>query len=427
MSGKESELRAWLARQLKVEDVHEALWKYLKENDEEVFERALPPGAEEREDLLWIARRQRKLFKEMGGVVSPGSWKAGQGRRTATEVEPIGTDAHEEERSRAFSEHLALIAGVDEDVLLFRHGVLGDRLLEAEQAHQLASSPAAARYPLGWFEEEKVPVVGHGCTVEEERWDLDDYGLHVTKTFTVDPPGANGKTKEYKDVSARPGAQRGGGGSAVEDDYERPYGEWKPYALRFPYRELGGLYSSIPVSAGSVLDELRELSEGLSEGLCYPWKPEEAAWFVLTDEAPTLKPLDIRFVDVGNPLLRHGTITLSVEPWVSAETVYRAYLDVQNQVLGHRNRPLSPRNVAVFGFVTERLRSRINKQLWREEDPGADSWRRRLQDWNALHLKKDEWRYKGDGAVRTFLRDFKHRALPEIVHPRYHRPQGRKG
>ena len=426
MSRKESELRAWLARQLKAEDVPDALWEYLKENDEEVFERALTRGAEEREDLLRIARRQLKLLKEIVGVVSPGRRKAGQGRRTATEVEPNGTDAHEEERSRAFSEHLALIAGVDEGVLLFRHGVLGGKMLGAEQAHQLASSPAAARYPLGWFEEEKVPVVGHSCTVEEERWDLDDYGLHVTKTFTVDPPGVKGKTKEYKDVSGRPKAQRGCSGSDVGDG-ERPYGEWKPHALKFPYREFDGLHSSIPVSAGSVLDELRELSEGLSEELCYPWKPEEAAWFVLTDEAPTLEPLNVRFVDVGNPLLRHGTITLSVEPWVSAETVNRAYLDVQKQVLGHQNRPLSPRNVAVFGFVTERLRSRINKHLWREEDVGPDSWRRRLQDWNALHLTRDEWRYKGDGAVRYFLRDFKHRALPEIVHPRYHRPQGRKG
>jgi hypothetical protein len=98
----------------------------------------------------------------------------------------------------------------------------------------------------------------------------------------------------------------------------------------------------------------------------------------------------------------YGLVTLTMELWVSADTVRRVYRDIQRQWLGGDNRPVGEKSRRLFWFVTGRVGSvslqaeekrRLGKGLvtaW-DQECSQDEDRR-------------EWLYRGD--TRTFWRDY---------------------
>jgi hypothetical protein len=48
-----------------------------------------------------------------------------------------------------------------------------------------------------------------------------------------------------------------------------------------------------------------------------------------------------------NSVANYGNITLSIEPWIPADSVRRAYQDMQKAMLRRRNRPIFELNLAV--------------------------------------------------------------------------------
>jgi hypothetical protein len=121
-----------------------------------------------------------------------------------------------------------------------------------------------------------------------------------------------------------------------------------------------------------------------------------------------------------------GTITLTAEPWVPAETVLRYYREMQKDVLeGRDNRPLSARSIALFRFVTEQGRSAVPEveasdygaffdsngevgmvtsedELQAPKLVGRPSWRALQERWNA-RCSDPKWHYKD---IRNFRRAF---------------------
>jgi hypothetical protein len=132
-----------------------------------------------------------------------------------------------------------------------------------------------------------------------------------------------------------------------------------------------------------------------------------------------------------------GTITLTAEPWVPAETVLRYYREMQKDVLeGRDNRPLSARSLALFRFVTEQVRNTVpeverpdyeaffdsdgevdvtppEEELQASKRVGRPSWRALQQRWNRRYSDQ-KWRYRD---VRNFRRAFLNAARVMLSSP----------
>lgn len=132
---------------------------------------------------------------------------------------------------------------------------------------------------------------------------------------------------------------------------------------------------------------LKNLSESLAK--TFVWRAEDAALFVLCNYYTP----PVRIVSVEGNVTRHqsgpeiGSITLTVEPWLPAETVMAIYKKVQNKMLGKRPHRVSRKRLRVLELV----------EMMGE---GA-SWRECMEQWNELH---SEEKYKD---VRNFSKAYK--------------------
>ncbi len=84
----------------------------------------------------------------------------------------------------------------------------------------------------------------------------------------------------------------------------------------------------------------------------------------------------------GSAHLSHGTITLTVEPWVPAETVVKFYQDLQAGMLGQKPRAPSRRNLAVYRFVTRHLKETFLREDGQGKAPEQPPWRELMEGWN---------------------------------------------
>jgi hypothetical protein len=290
-------------------------------------------------------------------------------------------DAAEARRTRTFERALATSAGVEQPrVIAFREAVLGGRLLTREQARAFVSSPAAQALPRATFEAEGIPFLDHVAHYREAAATPDGAAWQVM--VEVDPPGA------VYSVSSGQIEESGAGATAFSTAV---------------LREHGGRQEA-QVLPGSLLDDLRELAGWL--GVRYPWKETDAAWFVLTGLPPRVEPLKCRADIRRHRHYSRATITLEVEPWVSGETVERAYRFCQQQLLkgperAGDNRKVSDKSLAVFDFVVEQI-----------DDRGqVPSWPKLLAIWNRTHSA--DWQFdRADHLRQAFFR-----AKARVLHP----------
>jgi hypothetical protein len=143
---------------------------------------------------------------------------------------------------------------------------------------------------------------------------------------------------------------------------------------------------------------LRRLHE-VATGLCrhYPWKPQDAAWLILTGEAPWAPPLTAR-VTGPDQIRNHGTITITAAHWVPKDAVSKFYAEVKSRV---DSAPTpSSRRLAVFRFVAEQSSTIRERLVYGLNIP---SWRSLQARWNEEHPPGHEWHYRD---VRNFRRDF---------------------
>jgi hypothetical protein len=395
----ESQLRSWLAKQLKKDDVPDSLWRELQD-ERHVSE--VRQGYESRDYLLGkarhILRRSREIVSEWQGeslMLGSSPTETSEVTDSISQPKPAQLSGYERERALAFAEYLAKTAAAAPVVQNFRRRILGVEKLGEEQAWELVSSQALGYLSPTWFLVQDMPIVGNQVRIiSEKRRVWNDTTMEADLVVEVELPDGRRETEEIP-ITAN----------------EQPDTLVLPYGKGLPRREFR-------VWRSSVLGILRELSKTLAE--LYPWREEDAAWFVLTGEPPMTSPL--AWKREWQEYTDQYSITLTVDPWVSVETVTQLYSELRRYSLRRNTRRLSERNLAVFRFVIAELEApshdenkplfggrRLRRggvvgqgyfesRLWELEGP---SWRTLLERWNQAHPQ--EWGYED---VRLFSRDF---------------------
>jgi len=127
---------------------------------------------------------------------------------------------------------------------------------------------------------------------------------------------------------------------------------------RYPY-EAGAMEFIRDHEGGSLGDLGRRLAT------TYPWDPGDAAWFVLTGEAPKVEPVRL-FHDEAR-----GTFTLTFMPWVSKMIMLQVRRVAQQR---SDSGELKEKALEVFRFVTEHANAQ-----------GSKAWDKLRAEWNKRH------------------------------------------
>ncbi len=393
----EKNLWNWIARKMKIDEVPGPIRKLAK--DDEYVKDALDKDKEKakvgRVNLLGFVEERIRFAKDMK------DWEQGRtpedkGDDEVSKPPMLELGDIESPRSKALEEYIAKIASCERSVYNFRDWFLGGRVLSHEQARALVSSPAAAYLPPYYFNpqgEIQVPLVGHVATpAEMEPVESDEDGPYTAVKVFVDPPG--------RELTAK---VRGTNELLVPGEDGRP--------------------RKVTVSEYSVLNDVRRINSRLLRWR--PWKEEETTWFVLTGEPPAVPAAAGRFRASRTPVITYGTITMTIQPWVSAKTVRDFYQRLQGRLVTEKPRASSKRNLAVFRFVMDQHRVELPKVAGGDVFEGmkppklvCPPWRTLLERWNRMHPEGEKWHYND---VRNFSKDFR-RAKQAVVHPRYRIP-----
>ncbi len=379
-----------------------------------------------REDALFgragIGTPRRKLRKDKGTDLSENAHDLGYGELWR-DLSPKDVD-EEREQAEALGDYMALCASLNAGVRDFRRDVLGGDLLPSDRAYEFVDSLVNQ-----WFGQEDfegrgtTPVGHHAVRVPVYFPDFDTGGGCVI----LEPVG----TQIF----------------VPDDEMDQRFADY----LYFPSRD-GDFFKDpkrIAVGEGSILEGLMRLSEELNAAVCSSWNQAQTSWFVLTGEATPAAVLIARSdwrADHGFD--RYGwygsrAITISAEPWVSADEVARAYRTVQRSVLERQKNRESPKaNRALLKFVIERLRAalpaeELSQKDWLafayvvrlvngDEDPqdglppntesARPSWRKLRQEWNGWY-EDEASHYKEDGNFRRAFLSTARRIVPRVQSP----------
>jgi hypothetical protein len=160
-----------------------------------------------------------------------------------------------------------------------------------------------------------------------------------------------------------------------------------------------GRVEYIPFYPDSDLQRLHDLGNKLQDDLFPEWTEADAAWVIVTGEVrevPWCLVGDIE--DFSNSYLTYTKVRLEVEPWITAETVTRAYQYLQHLVLGRRPRAFSEKNMTMARFVMRQIRNLLSHG---SDDEGSQeiSWRVIVRLWNQTYPQwsyRDEWQFYQD-------------------------------
>jgi hypothetical protein len=179
---EEDRLRARLARELKTNEVHDALWTTLEE--EWLVRDALLGGEEEFRDLVRVAKSRLKLVRLTSDRPSP------IGRTIRAELPPT-LRAAEDARMKVLSDHLARLAAGTGRVSRFRREVLDGRLLTPLEARSFLSSPATRFFSRGDLQSRGVRLLDHRAVIRREDRRTDGDLVHQEVTVFIRPPGVS--------------------------------------------------------------------------------------------------------------------------------------------------------------------------------------------------------------------------------------------
>lgn len=414
MSKTVEELRTWLDRRLGAQEGFEVLWQQL-EQDHYIGE--FRQGEIDEDEVLRKAREKvsaaRRLVHAFGGqVFAPQKWQKDDKEEDANNGKPdeqyfeVDLNDYERERARAYEEILAREAALSQGpdgsfpIINWRQRFLGDRLLALEEAHQLLESPAARFFHLGMFRDWDIPLLRHKAEVMAYDSGAGKPYIDHRATLRIDPPGVV-KTVYYADQD--------------KAGFDPDSIDWNWYVHRgnkddgitpeeriLHYKDRDGLKEKMWVWPGSVLDVLRSTSSHWARIL--GWEEEEMTMWLLTGEPAEWNPLEAKVrYKTGKPL----TVTLTIHPWMSAETVTRNYRKIQHQLFGRDNRPLQPRSLAVLRFVEGRIRQSGGER---------PSWARLVNEWN--EQCRPEWQYENRSNLSRTYRE----ALHSVAHSSFSVP-----
>ncbi len=234
--------------------------------------------------------------------------------------------------AQATSSYFVWLLNQHPEVVRFRDEVLGGRILALEQAHKLLGSYAARFFPLEWFSDWRIPVVGHTSEiVGEYDWGSHEQEVDHRVTLRVDPPGVTKRVRyahpdtpildeDAEQISSRCVLMKKRGSVAppynmgLPEDSEDMEPASPPPILLSNYETPN---RPMAVWPGSVVDNLYVLAEELAYAFrwpgkdarkkaFHPWNEDAAAEFVLTGVAPLARPVDARWKLEGNQYFPHS-------------------------------------------------------------------------------------------------------------------------
>jgi hypothetical protein len=161
------------------------------------------------------------------------------------------------------------------------------------------------------------------------------------------------------------------------------------------------------LTEGITDQELAALGRDLARD--YGWHREDSAWFVLTGDAPALRPLAVDvFTAESMYSPSYCRLTLHVAPWVPSEEVEKAFVWMRDQVRGAPG-TVGEQRLEVLRFV----------EAERAKHGQRPSFRTLLEIWNR---KYPHWSY---GDYRAFSKAYRE-AHKEVVSPEYRSPRRAK-
>jgi hypothetical protein len=366
----EYELTAWLEEQLG------------RRLSEDVLKRLRKDGylhVEGAGELVDVLKRTRWLL-QFNTSDSKRTPRRRPTRKLASEKTLRALAKRDELRRDAVSVYWAKDASTQGEVRRFRQEVLGGRLLTSDEAQDLLISPAALMFSVDELVAKNIEPARHHARVTTQEAEFRGAYRAVVQVkrprvrleFRVDATDSN------------------------PWDGQRPLG-----TEELNVRVEGRVRVQARAWRGSVLHLVKQVAEAL-ERRNYPWLAGDAAWFILTGQAPSIAAIGH---SIDWRMGSHGTravINLHVEPWVSVERVTALYRELQTQILGGHNRPISERRIALFRFVTERA----------DDEGELPPWRALIGEWNDFQHK---WKYQN---VRNFSRDY-WAAARMLLFPKY--------
>ena len=381
------EIVAWIKRQLNVTHLGYFTQRYLEEDLAERLNLSLPFSEleeDDRNDLEKGIAKARRWDKDYVGQIMQNlpeestresienallnvSSPTRVGRSTAKETRERGTGNEQLELKNLLSPseqscawaitefHAALLARLPV-VQELRSQIWGKRneALSVEEANQFIFSPVARLLSFEECARLSVPLREQRATVKQ--WKSFYVSAEAIKervktgvNIYVDLPALEGHVHLYQAIIHIESLDR--------TITKEAAGKNEDILLWVPFAPADAIdrrdHTKSPrIFAGSIADELRLLSEHLSEAL--PWDTSQIAKYLLTNELPCinpvrasrLKPWSIEVQNIGSELYvqlieqQHplrGYIRIQSEPWVSGETIKKYYVFCQREILSRQN------------------------------------------------------------------------------------------
>jgi hypothetical protein len=151
-------------------------------------------------------------------------------------------------------------------------------------------------------------------------------------------------------------------------------------------------------AVGSVLDQLRLLSEGLADR--YRWSRGQATVFVLTGLTPVLSPISIETRTVGT-IPAAEEVRITVRPTATPEDVMEAFRTARKEFFGTRTRSIPPRQAHLVLY-----------RLGRVHHKPDESWTETQVAWNQ-HFERSRpgWKFTSAKQVRRDFESARRRLL----------------
>lgn len=344
------------------------------------------------EECLEALRELRETFKALAAESGTALLKKRGSEVAEVQLTGVATRA-EAERSRIFTNWLAREASQSAMVSFIRQRLLGDAapLATRNQVFDLLESPAVHFLDASFFQRHGVPIFGHRARVTERGFRDLEAGRVLAVKLHVQWKG--GSVRQEAMVPS-PAGQLGGQNRHV----------W------FPSRR-GGLGSHL-LHARSFMAQLDEACQQIAE--VFLWSRHEAFWFLFAGEVPKAPAVRatrrVTRDATGSPL--HASIILRASPFVSADSVARAFRRAKKELLRRpQARPVALKTLKLFEFV-EGQSSPASKER---------PWAALMRAWDAS--VQQGWRYADR---RHFRRDYL-RAKKLITEPGYRRSRAKGG
>ena len=294
-------------------------------------------------------------------------------------------------RADVYSRHLGRIAPRDPPVRDFRLRLSGSRLLTSDQADHFLRQIAPRFLPVEWFDQRGISIVDHDSRCRDSKGntvlfpyagtDIEIRFRGDVVTLPVTDEMIRGCSRQVKTIEF--------GGRPIQVAQEGAVVQFRGQSWRAAF--------------GSVVSELKHLADDTAKS--YQWDEQQALWFILVGAVPFVFPVSISrtlgFWDDHDQV----KLTIEFEPWVTANSVLRAYREARRSTLQSQGRLLEESRLRLFEFVEE-YREKETRPIV-DVPNGADAMddsiigKPLLEAWNKEHPR---WKFRSLGDMKAAFR-----------------------